>query len=244
MMFLSNSKLGDVVKTQVKFKLNAYMGAVVSFIFIQLLGLLLSINGSSSMGTSINNISIKVSVISYDIVFIFVVIWALFVGNLITTKAYRYDDFSFVTTRLSNNLANIVVLCLLSVFAGVTTFLSTYLLRIIVLLFSNLDYDKGPGLLENPISSLINVAVMIFVILTISAAGYLWGVLVQITKIFMILLPLLIVAMLATQFGQTFIQYIFIGNISMLVLMIKLICVSVLLFGVAILSSNRLEVRS
>ena len=68
---------------------------------------------------------IQVVVISTDTVFIFVAIWALFIGNVITTKDYRNSNFSFVTNSFSNNFSNIIVLIMMSIFAGVTTILST-----------------------------------------------------------------------------------------------------------------------
>lgn len=241
-MFLSNSTFGEVVKAQVKFKLNAFMGTIVSLIFVQLVGLLLSMNGTGSRGTSINNISIYISVVSYDIVFLIVILWAFVVGNSMTTKVY--DDFSFVASRLSSNLANIIVLCLISVFAGITVVLSNYLLRIIVLLFDDYDYMKSPGILDNPLSSVSNMAVMMVLVLTVSAVGYLRGILVQHNKIFIYLFPVLIIAMLVTKFGQSILQYIFIESTSLFVLMVKLICLSIILFAFSILSSNRLEVRS
>lgn len=241
-MFLSNSKLGEVVKSQVKFKLNAYMGTIVTLIFVQLLGLLFSMDGTGTRGVNIDMSTVYVSVVSYDIIFIFVALWAFVIGNSITTRAN--DDFSFVTTRLSSNLANIIFLCLMSVFAGVTIVLSNYLLRIILLLFGNQDYMENPSILGASLNSIISMVVMIILILIVSAVGYLRGILVQHNKIFSILLPFLIFVLLVTKSGQSAIQYIFIENTSMVVLVVKLICLSGVVFIFAILGSNRLGVRS
>lgn len=240
-MFLSNSTFGEVIKAQVKFKLNAFMGTIVSLIFVQLVGLLLSMNGTGMRGTSINNISINITMVSSDIVVIFVILWAFVVGNMMTTKAN--DDLSFVASRLSSNLANIIVLCLMSLFAGITIVLSNYLLRIIVLL-GDYNYMKSPGISDNPLNSVSSMAVMMVLILLVSAVGYLRGILVQYNKIFIYLFPVLIIAMLVTKFGQSILQYIFIESTSLFVLMVKLICLSIILFAFSIISSNRLEVRS
>ncbi|MFJ7973118.1 hypothetical protein [Psychrobacillus sp. NPDC096389] len=241
-MFLSNSKLGEVVKSQVKFKLNAYMGTIVTLIFVQLLGLLFSMNGTGTRGVNIDMSTVYVSVVSYDIIFIFVALWAFVIGNSITTKAN--DDFSFVTTRLSSNLANIIFLCLISVFAGVTIVLSNYLLRIILLLFGDQNYMENPSIFDASLNSIISMVIMIILILIVSAVGYLRGILVQHNKIFSILLPFLIFVLLVTKSGQSVIQYIFIENTSMVVLVVKLICLSGVVFIFAILCSNRLGVRS
>lgn len=242
-MFLSNSTLGEVVKVQVRFKLNAYLGVAVSLIFVQVVGLLFSLNGTSSMGSTINNTMIQIITISPDSVFFFVAIWALLTGNIITTKAYRYSDFSFVTTSLSNNLSNILVLFILSVFAGMTTFLSNYITRVVLLLFDHLYYVKSVSILEDPLHSIVTVCAVICLILAISSAGYLWGMLVQINKIFMFPLILLMISALVTKTGQSILLYIFIENESMLLLLIKLVCVSIIFFSVATVCSNRMEVR-
>ncbi|TQR18871.1 hypothetical protein [Psychrobacillus soli] len=243
MMFLSNSTLGEVVWTQLKFKMNAYLGAVVSLIFVQIIGLIVSMNGNSSTGSGVDNTSFTIITISSDVVFAFVGIWAVFVGKLFTTKAYRYDDFSFVATRLSSNLANFSVLCLMSIFAGVTTFLSNYILRVVLLLVSDVDYVKSVSIFEDPIGTIVNLSIMIILILTISAGGYLWGMLVQIHKAFTYLLILLIITLLVTKTGQTILQYVFIENESIVFLIVKLIALSLVFFLLAILCSNRLEVR-
>ena len=242
-MFLSNSSLIDVVKTQVKYKLNAFIGALISLIFLQLLGLYFSLNATSSMGSNINNASININIISVDPVIMLVVFWAFFVGNLMTTKAYRYDDFSFVSTRLSSNLANIIVLFMMSVFAGVTTLLSSFLLRVILLLFGKLDYVKTSGLLDDPLNSLVTIVVITILILTAAAGAYLVGMLVQISRVFILVLPVLILSLLITKSGQSILHYVFLDNNTNLILIVKLICVALIFFGLAALSSNRLEVR-
>ena len=114
-----------------KFKINAYNGLIYSLIILQVLGILLGgVAGSS--GTSIDNTTISLNTSTIDISFIFVSLLAISVGNLITTKAYRYDDFSFVATRLSSNIANCIVLFIFSCFAGVTTYFSGYVMRLIL----------------------------------------------------------------------------------------------------------------
>lgn len=243
-MFLSKSSLGKVVRAQVRFKMTAYTGAVLSLIVVQLIGLIISLNGTGSMGTSIDNISIQVNIVTHDGVFMFVAIWALFVGNLITTKAYRYDDFSFVTTRLSGNIANIIILCMVSVFAGVTTFLSNYLLRVVLLLFGSSSYLKSPGILEDPLSSFLNVMMIIILILTAASAGYFGGMLLQKSKVFMVLIPAFIIAIPVTKSGQAVLQYVFVENESMLFLLVKLVSITIILFTLAVVTSNRLEVRT
>ncbi|MDI2585653.1 hypothetical protein OR571_00425 [Psychrobacillus sp. NEAU-3TGS] len=243
MMFLSNSTLGEVVWTQVKFKVNAYLGTLVSLIVVQILGLILSMNGTSSMSTNFNNTDFQIVWITADTVIIFVSIWALFLGNVITTKGYRNTNFSFVTNGISNNLSNIIVLIIMSVFAGVTTFLSHYILRLVVPLFNDVGYVKSGSIIDDPLSSIASMGLMVGLILMISAGGYLWGTLVYIHRAYMFLLIVLIITLPTTKTGQMILQFIFADNGSLFVLNVKFVCVAIIFFVLAMLSSYRLEVR-
>lgn len=243
MMFLSNRTLGEVVKVQVKFKLNSYMSAFMGLIIVQILGLLFSINGTSSMGSSLYNVWVNVSLISNDLIFIFVVIWAFFVGHLMTTKAYLYDDFSFVATRLSSNLANIIVLFLMSLFAGATSILTNYVGRFILLLFDKVDYMRSPGLLDDPLSSILNFMVVTVLILTVASSGYLVGMLTQKNKLLLLLLPVIVIGLMMAELWPTVLSFLFYENVSMWVLLVKLLVLTITCFALAIFFSNRLEVR-
>lgn len=241
-MFLSNTTLGNVVINQVKFKLKAYMGAILSLVFAQIIGIIFSMNGTSTMGSGVNNIQVEVTTITLDALFVLVNIWALIVGNLLTTKAYRYDDFSFVATRLSSNIANIIFLCIVSTFAGITTFFANYILRSIYFLSGKSEYINSPGFLDDPLGSLLTIVVVTIVILVMTAGGYLAGLLIQNSKIFIFLIPVFYLSIIVTKTGQSFLQ-LFFENESIMYLIVKLICVIISFFTVAILCSNRLEVR-
>jgi len=243
MMFLSNRTLGEVVKVQVKFKLNAYMSAFMGLIIVQILGIFISLDGTNSMGSGWNNISVNVSLVSNDLIFLFVAIWAFFVGHLMTTKAYLYDDFSFVTTRLSSNLANIIVLFLMSLFAGATSILTNYVGRVILLLFDKVDYMRSPGLLDDPLSSILNFIVVTLLILTIASSGYLVGMLTQKNKLLLLFLPVIVIGLLMADLWPTVLQFLFYENVSMWVFLVKLLIITITCFALAIVSSNRLEVR-
>lgn len=243
MMFLSNSSLTSVVLSQVKFKLNAYNGLVYSLIILQLLGILFSTGGSSS-GTSINNTSISVNISSIDMGFVFVSLLAISVGNLITTKAYRYDDFSFVATRLSSNIANSIVLLIFSCFAAVTTFLSGYLMRIFLTFNSNNEFVEGFTILDDPINSLITILAMIILLWMFSSIGYLAGILFQTHKLLFLSVVVLIVMLLMTDTWRRISEAIFVENGSILILASKIFTITILLFAISAAISNRLGVRT
>lgn len=242
-MFLSNSSLTSVVLSQVKFKLNAYNGLVYSLIILQILGILFAGEAGGS-GTSFNNTSISINISSIDIGFLFVSLLAISVGNLITTKAYRYDDFSFVATRLSSNLANCIVLLIFSCFAAVTTFLSGYLMRIFLTFNSNNEIVEGSTILENPINSLLTILAMITLLWMFSSIGYIAGTLFQKHKLLFFGAIVIIVMLLMTGIWIRISESIFVENGSLLILIMKIFVITILLFATSTVISNRLGVRA
>lgn len=241
MMFLSNVSLGSVVKMQVKFKLQAYIGAVLSLMFIQILGLLLT-SSTGTMGTSSIGAEITISTYTLDGVFLFVAAWAVFVGNLITTKAYRYDDFTFVSTRLSSNIANIAVLMIVSAIASVTTFLCTYLLRLYQVLFSNVEFIDGPGILDEPMETIQTLLLLFILIWMFTSFGYLIGTLVQKHKALILVLPIIIIGLAMSSVWLEVLKLFLYGDLW--VFMLKIFGLTVIFFLISALVANRWEVRA
>ncbi|QUG43167.1 hypothetical protein KD050_08020 [Psychrobacillus sp. INOP01] len=242
-MFLSNSSLAGVVLSQVKFKINAYSGLIYSLIILQLMGILFA-SGASSSGTSINSISINLNISSIDPSFLFVSLLAISVGNLITTKAYRYDDFSFVATRLSSNLANIIVLLIFSCFAGLTTFLSGYIMRIILTIYSSSEFVGSTGIIEDPIRSLLTILAMITLFWMFSSLGYLVGMLFQKHKLLFFGVLAIFIMLLVSKTWIKILEFIFVENGSLLIFTIKIISITIIFIAASIAISHRLEVRS
>lgn len=243
MMFLSNSSLTSVVLSQVKFKLNAYSGLIYSLIILQLIGLFFSSGWSSSLN-SINNTSISLKVSSIDSGFIFVSLLAISVGNLITTRAYRYDDFSFVATRLSSNIANCIVLLIFSCYGGVTTYFSFYLMRIIYTINSTNEFVVGPTILDSPMNSLLTILAMIIFLWMFSSLGYIAGTLFQKHKLLFFGAVVIIIMLLLTGIWIRISEIIFVENSSLLILVAKTFGIAVMIFATSIAISSRLEVRS
>ncbi|MFS0647468.1 hypothetical protein [Siminovitchia sp. 179-K 8D1 HS] len=74
-MSLTEPNLFDIIKKQYAFKLRAFMGVFISLAATQLLGMLFSIGGVSSYGTSSNNMSVTVMYFSADMTIIFTNDW-------------------------------------------------------------------------------------------------------------------------------------------------------------------------
>src|SRR4051812_32544192 len=99
MMSLIRPSFISVVIKQFMYKMKAYSHGFVSLMIIQLLGLLVSFGGIGASGSSSENFEINLHFYSADIVIAITMLWGFITAILITTKAYRHDDFAFVTNR-------------------------------------------------------------------------------------------------------------------------------------------------
>ncbi|MFP7300290.1 hypothetical protein [Neobacillus niacini] len=245
-MSLSKTRLLDVVKKQYFYKFKAYKQVFVSLIFIQLLAVFFSFNGVGMMGSSSENVEIDIQFYSADMVIIFTIIWAFITAILLTTTAYKNDDFTFVSNRLSSNLSNLLYLLTASIIGGVSAMLSTSFMKIIMYLYGGQGYiSASPSLSE----VIIGYSSTILYIFLFSGLGYFFGTLVQISKVFAIVIPgvfigagILGVGSLGYEWVKSIYQFIFTES-SILVFVLKALILAALLFSGSIALSNRMEVR-
>lgn len=245
-MSLSTANLKGTVKKQFAFKLKANIDAFSSLIWIQLIAILFSFGGSSSSMTSSDGYHIEMKYYSADLVIIFTMIWAFVTAITITTKPYRNHDFTFVTNRLSSSISNLFFLLSASMLGGITAMLSKYLLHVIGFFVSKEQlYTTATGAWD----LLLGVVVSILYIFCISSIGYLIGTLVQVSKLFAVFIPLLVVGVL---FLESFVeQEASIINVfefytletSILLFLIKMLFTTALFFLASFAILNRMEVR-
>lgn len=248
MMSFSKMTFADVMKRQYVFKWKAYFGVFGSLAVIQLLGLLFSFTGVSSYGSGGENHSVNVTYYSADMVIVFTMLWAFSTAILITTRAYRDDDFAFVTNRLSSSLSNILFLLTASVIGGLTAWLSRFLLALI--LYYGFDYSFADGGYSFPAAGEMVmgiIAVFLYIVL-FSALGYLTGMFVQVSKIFVVLLPAVLIgslilgARMTNYEGNPVFEFFFFES-SYSLFLVKVIVTIILSFLLATVGFNRLEVR-
>ncbi|WP_419954427.1 hypothetical protein ACN6MT_00880 [Neobacillus niacini] len=246
MMSLSRISVQEVVKKQYSYKLRSYIQVFMSLVFIQVLGILFSFNGVGMMGTSSNSFDISVHFYSADIVVVFTMLWGFITSILITTQAYRNDDFAFITNRLSSNLSNILFLLTISLVGGLTALLSSHVIRILMYVLGKSEYLYTPTDVSEWIIGLIAT---VLYILVCSAVGYFFGTLVQLHKVFAVLLPVAFLGILIVGAGtmnETIIQkgfeFIF-EEASLALFIVKIGFLAALLFTGSALVSNRMEVR-
>ena len=189
-----------------------------------------------------SNGDLHIYIYSLDLVLLFMVVWSIIVGYLLPSKGYRLDDASFVGTPTSSNIANGIMLFILSVFAGVTTYLTYYLL-FLVFHFMGIEIVRSTTILEEPLQAILTILVFIFYIWVAGAAGYLAGTIVQYSKVFKLVLPVVALTLLFTFTGQGIIQTLLVDS-SDLILILKLMVTSLALIFIAGIVYKRLEVRA
>lgn len=247
-MSLAMPGLASIVKKQYAFKLKAYMGVFTPLIVLQLTGILFSMNGVGSTGGGLFNSSFQVNYYSADLVIAFTILWGFINAILITTKDYKEDDFSFVTNRLSNNLANVLFLFTASFIGGITAILTGYLLRVLMYFVFDFEPAIDVGLDVDPPGFVLGIFAAILFVFLGSSFGYLVGSLVQLHKIFIAILPVVIIGSLLFLGRDQIYPLLWIGEFyfqesSFLLFLGKIFVTAGLVFAASSLLSNRQEVR-
>ncbi|WP_017753958.1 hypothetical protein [Calidifontibacillus oryziterrae] len=245
-MYLANASIGDIIKKQYRFKMRAYIWAFIALMVAQLAAFGFSIlSGSGMMGTSFGDLSVKVTYYDGNLLVTFTLLWAFTTGTTLTTKQTRYGDFAFATNRLTSHLSNIAFIVTASIIAGITTMLASNLLKVCVIFWgdiNNMVYDFIPiSFLELVIGIL---ATTLYAIL-IAAIGYIIGMLVQLSKVFIFVIPafFIVLTMNGGDFSIEDIVMFFSKESSLFLFAVKVLVTIGILFITSILISNRWEVR-
>ncbi|MGV3487173.1 MAG: hypothetical protein ACO1OC_01120 [Tuberibacillus sp.] len=246
-MSLNEVSAVSIIKKQYFFKLKAYSRVFSSLIVIQIIGMFFSAMPSSNFGASYgNHLRIEGDYYSGDAVIILTILWAFTTAIVITTKAYRYDDFSFVTNRFTSHAANILFLLTASVLGGIFAILSGFVIKDIIFLTSSSHFIVNTRFAEHPYIFIAGIMGTILYLLLFSAIGYFVGILVQLHKLFIIIIPGLFVGLAFLGIGDPLINRAaeqFFNENSLFLLILKTVIFVGLLLAVSIGISNRLEVR-
>lgn len=171
MQSLTNVTLKTVVQKQVKWKAKLYLSALGTLISLQVLfGLLFFDSGSGSSGHGRGNLHVQFSIYSMDLFLMLSAFWVFITATLFTTKAFRIDDLSVISSRTSSAIANMIVLILYSLIA-VVIMVSTLYLQIIVVLMRK----ENPLLLDQLIVAPTTLMVCFSIICLFGAIGLLLG---------------------------------------------------------------------
>lgn len=249
-MYLSEPKLADIVKKQFRFKLNSHASYFSTFVFMQIGALILTLTGSSYNFTQLSSISVSIVELSNNMNVVLSMVWALFLGITLTTAVRRNEAFSFVTTRLSNQLANLLFILTASLFAGVIAALTGPVLKLFGILRYGEIVVNSPGIIAAPGDFFLRIITSIAYVLLFFLIGYAISSLVQLHKAFIgifIILFIMFTSMTDTWNGAQYIGDIFefFSNEQSLLLFLLKISGTVLgLFTISVFITNRLEVRN
>lgn len=171
MQSLTKISLKTIVLKQVKWKAKLYISALSSLVIVQIIfGILTSSSGNASTGHGRGNLNIRFSIYTLDTFLIITAIWAFIVALLFTTKAYRTDDLSVISSRTSSAMANVFVMIIYS-FIAVIIMISTYYLQV----FGISLMEKKPFIVENLFISPSTLLLCFSSLCLFSAIGLLLG---------------------------------------------------------------------
>ncbi len=247
-MYLTKVSLWDVVKKQFRFKLKSFRGMFTSLMILQVMSILFSLGGEGGGGGGSDTFSYDMKFYSGNIIIAFMMIWAFISAIVVTTQAYRYDDYTFVANRLSSHLANILFLGWASVIGGITFVLASQSLKLSVFFLKDREFIESQPMTVLQMAE--GLAATILYLFLFTAIGYLVGMLVQKNRVFIIILPGLL-------FGSLFLNVLlasestlvidigqfFVRETSFLLFTLKVLLASALAYAISAWISNSLEVR-
>ncbi|MEC3885613.1 hypothetical protein VKA52_17975 [Halobacillus sp. HZG1] len=248
MMSLIEVQTSEIVKRQIGYKWRAYTGVFTSLVVIQLLGLFFSLNGTGQMGSGRTGYDVKITYFTADIIVGFTIFWGFLTAFLLTTKAYREDDFAFVTNRKTSTLSTIAFLFTICVIGALTALLSSFALKLlayVILPGEEMLLIQGMGDVGTWLQGIFATILIVFMF---SSLGYLAGMIIQLNKMLVIVLPVVVVGLMILlsrggfQVEEYFFQFIFEENQAWL-FTLKTIAVTTIFYALAVLVSNRLEVK-
>jgi len=245
-MSLSKVSLGEVVWKQFRYKWNSYTDAFKTLIIVQLIALFFSASGTGSSGGSAWTVSYNFRFYSIDIVWFFTMMWIFITAILLTSKSYRYEDFSFITNRLTSQLANYLFLIACVLIGTVTTLLASFPLHFIMLFINGGEsFAPIPTLLPFEEFGLSFIGISFYLLLA-GAAGYFLGALAQISKLFIIIIPAAFI--FAPLFTMNYAAYEFFNDFyfqesSILLFILKIVGTSFALLLLSHIILNKKEVR-
>lgn len=245
-MYLTEPRLIDVVKQQFRYKLNAYTGVFTSLLVMQLIGIFISFENSSSMG--LGSLTIIQRFSSNDAAVGFTLIWALSMGILLTTIAHRNDAFSFVSNRLSHHLASILFLLSISTIGGITASLSGSLIQFVTMIRNHSAIIESAGMFDTPYDFSIRILTAILYTVLFAGLGYMIGAFIQRSKL---VIPLILVAIFVFPYfllgiGGGFLEEVVLfygAETSFLLFLLKVSCTVAAFFIISMAITNKMEVR-
>lgn len=250
MMYSTQWSVNELAKRQYVFKLNANGAIFTVLIVLQIIATVFTSGALTS--TSMNGwgepISFNFTTISNDGQVGLTLFWAFIVGFLLTSAAQRNESFSFVTNRLTFQLANFYFFCTAALLGGVTTVLLGSVMKIVAMFQDNMIIETT-GLLSSPLDFFSRILAMTAYTLLLMLIGYTLGSLIQWSKLFIALFGVIWYAFTQSTLAvadneNSGLLHFFYGETSVLLFLLKIAGTIAVLFAISFFATNRLEVRN
>lgn len=244
-MSLNEMSLLDVVKKQVQFKVNSYNGIFLSLIILQIFGLFVASLGESSMSESGYGRSTSTTYYGNGFLIGVTAMWVFISVLLMTTKAYKEDDFTFISTRWSRLLSNLSFTVILAALGTVTTYLLTHVLKVYLVLNDEKIIEVNTFSFLDLLTSLFLLFLFLFFI---GLFGYTVGSIFQRNKVAALLVSatFIFIGSITIEANGEYVNsliYFFSKETSVLLLVIKFGIVNSLLFFITWVVTENEEVR-
>lgn len=237
MMYLNKTSLMKNITSQVKWKMVTYSNVLTAFIFVQFIFSIISAHSVMS-GSGLNNMRLIEYMYSLDVVFMVSAVSALFIGFTLAAKRLNNDNFSIPTTRFSANVSTIIFLCFVSFFATITAISTHY-----ITLFGKvlvLDYDIAIGTV---FPNVVTFFSLYMILLFATAVGFFIGSIYKLSKIVTLIFGVSSFMLLMRYLTTEYSFFIWLLDKSYNALILKTFILSVLLYSVSCIITNRMEVR-
>ena len=237
MMYLNKISLLNNITSQVKWKMVTYSNILTAFIFVQLIYSLISTH-SVMRGSGLNNLMVIEYMYSLDAVFMVSAVSALFIGITLAAKRLDNDNYSIPTTSFSANLSTIIFLCIISFLATITAISTHYITLFGKMLI--LDYDIIVG---SVFPNVTTICSMYMILLFATAVGFFIGSIYKLLKIVSVILGVGSFMLLIRYAPTEHSFFIWLFDKSYNVFILKIFILSVLLYSLSCIITNRMEVR-
>ncbi|WP_078391041.1 hypothetical protein [Shouchella patagoniensis] len=204
-----NQLFWPVVKQQYFYKLRHNFLFVFFLLFMQLVGLFVSVSPHSDF--DYYGGQVQVYYLSTELVTVLSIITIGIIAVVMTFKAQRYSLTTFVSNTKSQHLSSILYLLTLAIFAGTTAFSASFLQKIYVISFTSAVLDHVLPAHMSSISGFISsLAVSITYMVFVASIGYFVGTLLQVHKVFILLFLALVFFFFSSL--ENFLSYFFLES--------------------------------
>lgn len=237
-------RLQSIVGKQYIYRLKGHSGLIYALILAQLLGLLFSMSPRGAMSSGDEFLHVYVGTYSTDTLLFFSMVWVVVIAAQLISKAYRNLEFPLVTNNITSHLSNILLIVTYSVFAGITSTLMSVLHRVIMVLASDQSKFVFDDLALTTYDLVLGSFVLIFYMVLLAATSYLIRLIIEVNKLFAIIIPAVIIGLLRVypRFSEAIFDF-FAAENSLGFFTLKVFFTAIILFGMSVLLSNRMEVK-